>query len=231
MAGTPGDGPVDEAYLHLNIELADSAPGSLIAGFDVLPGVSGPPMAGSADRRPDAILALNLVGHTGQAYLREQLDPLRIGSAVPDSARGPAPEGWKPFALLTNRERTVPGSGVKLPLELQNAGELRHGTWQPDDDEADSRALWHLDDDELTVRVPWAMLGFADPSGRRVGVPQGGKLTTQVSPGVTVSLTASGTDQAVGQVRWSGWNRPMYTERLKQGATQVRDAALAVTTD
>ena len=221
---------VDEAYLYLDVQLAGSAPGSLIAGFDVLPGVTGPPMAGSADRRPDAALALNLVGHTGQAYLRDQLDPLRVGPAVPGSARGPAPDGWRPFELLTNREHTVPTSRVKLPLELQNAGVLLHGSWQPDDEDADNRAFWHLDDDRLRVRVPWAMLGFADPSGRRVGVPKGGKLTTQVSPGVTVSLTASGTDQAIGPVRWTGWNRPAYTERLKQGATRLRDAALAVTT-
>jgi hypothetical protein len=46
---------------------------------------------------------------------------------------------------------------------------------------------------------------------------------------VTVSLTASGTEQAIGQVKWPNWNRPNYTERLKQGAAQLRDAALTVT--
>jgi hypothetical protein len=73
------------------------------------------------------------------------------------------------------------------------------------------------------------MLGFADPSAHRVGVPQKGKLTTQVSPGVTVSLTASGTEQTIGQVTWADWGRPGYVERLKQGAEQFRNAALAVT--
>ena len=220
---------VDEEYLHLRAKLADSAPGTMMIMFDVLPGVTGAPMPGSSDRRPDAVFALNLVGHSGQAYVRNQLDPMKLDFKVPASDRGPAPNGWKPVELVVNRALTMPRTGVKLPVELQNVGQLRHGTWDPRDDEADSRALWQLDGDDLTVRVPWAMLGFADPSARRVGVPKNGRLTTQVSPGVTVSLTASGTDQAIGPVRWPAWTRPYYTERLKQGAADLRDAALVAT--
>ncbi|MET0416345.1 MAG: hypothetical protein ABW022_10020 [Actinoplanes sp.] len=218
----------DEAYLHLDIELAGSPPGSLLVGFDVLPGLTGTPMAGSGDRRPDAVFALNLVGHTGQAYLRNQLDPLVLDADVAASVRGPAPDGWKPFELLLNRPLTVPSTGAKLAVELQNAGQLRYG--EPADD---SRALWHSDGDRLTIRVPWAMLGFADPSSHRVAVPKktGDRwaLTTEVAPGVRVSVTASGTDQSLGQVTWDNWSRPGYTERLKYGAEQFRDASLSVT--
>jgi hypothetical protein len=165
-------------------------------------------MAGSTDRRPDAVFALNLVGRTGQAYVREQLDPMPLDQAVPEARRGPAPTGWRAFELLVDR---VP------PVELQNAGLLQEGV------------LWHLAKNRLTVSVPWAMLGFADPSSREVGVPRAGKLTFQTSPGVTVSASASGTDQRIGQVTWNTWHTPSYTERLKQGASAFRDAALSVT--
>jgi hypothetical protein len=207
----------DEAYLHLRIELAGSPPGTLLAGFDVLPAITGPPMAGSGDRRPDAVFALNLMGRGGQAYIRNQLDPVRLDVGVPASARGPAPDGWKPFELVMNRK----------PVELQNPGLLTYGDWRS----TDSLALWHRDGDKLEIRVPWAMLGFADPSTHQVGVPAKGVLTTQVSPGVTVSLTASGTEQAIGQVSWENWYRPRYTERLKRGAGQFRDAALSQVSD
>jgi hypothetical protein len=60
-------------------------------------------------------------------------------------------------------------------------------------------------------------------------VPAKGVLTTQVSPGVTVSLTASGTESAIAQVTWENWNRPSCTERLKEGAGQFRGAALSQT--
>jgi len=79
------------------------------------------------------------------------------------------------------------------------------------------------------MRVPWSMLAFADPSSHEVGVPRSGKLTFSTSPGVGVSLSASGTDQVAGQVTWSTWNVPLYTERLKSGASAFRDAALSVT--
>jgi hypothetical protein len=208
---------VDESYVHLRIDLGDPRPGALTLGFDVLPGVSGPPAPGTSNGDADAAFTLDLVSRTGQAYLRNELDPLPLDDDLPESARGPDVPGWKPFELVVNRAQTV-------PAEIQNAGALRYGT--PADD---SRALWYLDGDDLVLRVPWALLGYADPSSHRVGVPRGRTLTTEVSPGVGVVVSASGTDQTTGEVNWVNWNRPYYTERLKQGAEQLRDAALDVT--
>ena len=101
---------------------------------------------------------------------------------------------------------------------VPNAGPLRYGTWDPADPRADSRALWHFDGADLVLRAPWALLGFSDPSAHRIGA--------QVSPGVTITLPSSGRTRAV---TWPNWNRPYYTERLKQGAELFRDAALSVT--
>jgi hypothetical protein len=223
---------VDEAYVQLQIKLGAAAPDALALGFDVLPGLTGSPFPGGTDRRADAVLALNLVARTGQAYLRNQLDPMPLDLAVPAARRGPAPGGWKPFELIVDRPLTIPRTGEKLPIELQNAGLLRYGDWDPGDGNADSRALWHRDGDELTVRVPWALLGFADPSAHSVGVPKPAgngpaTLNTQVSPGIAVSLTAAGSVQPAGQVTRVNWNRPYYGERLKEGAGQFRDALTA----
>lgn len=205
---------VDEAFLRLRIRLGRPDPGPLTLGFDVLPALTGPPAPGSTNRAADAAFRLDPVARTGQAYLRAQLDPLPLDGPVPASARGPAAPGWRQFELLVNRARTVPSTGEKLPAELQNAGALRYGS------------LWERDGDDLVVRVPWAMLGFADPSRHMVGVPAGRELRTHAAPGVGVTVSASGTDQPAGQVTWVNWNRPYYTERLKQGAEQFRDAAL-----
>ena len=109
-------------------------------------------------------------------------------------------------------------------VDLQNAGLLRYGT-----PAEDTRSLWYAEDGDLVLRVPWALIGFADPSSREVGVPRPPRLTTQVSPGVRVTLTASGTDQALGTVTWPGWNQPAVTERLKTGAERFRDAVLSLT--
>jgi hypothetical protein len=221
---------VDESYVNLRITLGGSPPDSLALGFDVLPGLTGAPFAGSGDHKPDAVLALNLGARTGQAYLRDELDPMPLDYAVPDSRRGPAPPGWKPFNLLVNRPRTVPGSRQRLPLELQDAGILRYGSWGTPDPRADSRSVWHVEGDDLVVRVPWALLGFADPSSHEVAVPKSSgagqaTLSTQVSPGITMSITAAGSVQQLTQLTWVNWARPGYAERLKEGADRWRDAA------
>jgi hypothetical protein len=225
----------DESYVDLRITLGDSPPGKLTLGFDVLPDLTGTPMTGSADRKADAALALNLVARTGQAYLRDRLDPLPLDFAVPDSLRGPLPSGWKPYELIVDRSLTIPSTGQRLPIELQNAGLLRYGTWDPDNPDSDSRSLWHMDGADLAVRVPWALLGFADPSAHQVGVPAKSgrdyRLTRRTSPGIALSLTASGTTQTAPQFTWQNWTNPHYTERLKQGAEAFRNAALSVTGD
>jgi hypothetical protein len=212
---------VDESSVRLRIGLGTPVPGTLTIGFDVLPGLTGSPAPGTADRSADAAFFLDTVARTGQAYLRKQLDPLPLDVAVPVAERGPAAIGWQRVELIVDRALTVPSTGEKLPAELQNAGLLRYGSTA-----VDSRALWERDGDDLVVRVPWAMLGFADPSKHMVGVPDGRKLTLQAAPGIGVTVSATGTDQAAGNVTWVNWNRTYYTERLKQGAEQFRDAAL-----
>lgn len=212
---------VDESWVHVRLRLGNPPPSTLTLGFDVLPRLTGPPPPGSGDRAADAAFVLDTLGRGGQAYLRGDLDPMPLDYPVPTSSRGPAPPGWRRFELIVNRTLTVPTTGEKLPAELQNAGLLRYGT-----PAADSRNLWYRDGDDLVIRVPWAMLGYADPSKHMVGVPRSGELTLEASPGVAITVSSSGTDQPTGNVTWTNWNRVHYTERLKQGADRFRDAAL-----
>jgi hypothetical protein len=202
----------DESYAQLEITLGHPRPDAVTLSFDVLPALTGEPPPGSGDRWGDAAFTLDLVARTGQAYVREQLDPVQLDARAPASIRGPAPKGWRRAELVATR------SG---PVRLQNVGDLRYG------------ALWSISGDDLTVRVPWALLGYADPSSHEVAVPLPVRsgvapLTTQISPGVGVTVSAAGTDQQTGGVTWVNWNRTYFTERVKQGAQAFRDAAVDV---
>jgi len=53
-------------------------------------------------------------------------------------------------------------------------------------------------------------------------------LTTQPTPGITMSITAAGSAQQLNQLTWVNWTRPDYAERLKEGADRWRDAALGL---
>jgi len=222
---------VDESYLHIAVPLTDPPPASLTLSFDVLPAMSGPPPPGSLSREADAAVVLDLTGRTGQAYLRDELDPLPLDWRPAASVRGSAPDGWQRFELMLNRDLILPRTGEKLPAEIQNAGLLRYG-----DPVTDSRSLWSISGRTLTVRVPWGFLGFADPSAHQVGVPKrdkAGRATprAETSPGVRVIVSAGGVDRALGDVTWAGWNRVYHTERLKTGADAVRAAMRDVTSD
>jgi hypothetical protein len=216
--------PVDESYLHLSIRLPDPAPARVTLGLDVLPALTGAPPPGSTDGGADAAFELDLQRHTGQAWIRTGLDPLPLDHQLADGAR-PAPvRGWQRYQLIVNRELVIPTTGRRLPAELMEVGALRHGSWDPADPAADSRALWQLNGSALTVRVPWAMAGFGDPSSHQVLVVSGSTGRSVTSPGVDVTISDGRTARAVTRVRWEDWQRVRYSERLKQGAWQLRDA-------
>jgi hypothetical protein len=216
---------VDEAYVHLSLRLAEPVPDRLTVGLDVLPALTGPPPPGGSDPRADAALVLDLAGRTGQAWIRTQLDPVPLDHAAPAADRPAPAAGWQRYQLVINRDLVVPSTGRRLPVELFEAGRLRHGSWDPAEAGADSRALWRRDGPALTLRIPWAMAGFADPSSHRVLVPRAAGTTTETSPGIGVLLSAgAGPDQHLGPVRWPGWQRTYHRQRLKQGAQAVRDA-------
>jgi hypothetical protein len=215
---------VDESYLHLAVTLTEPAPDALTVGLDTLADLTGGPPPGAGDRRPDAAFVLDLRAATGQAWIRAELDPLPLDYPVPASER-PAPVGgWVPYHLVTNRDYVVPGLGTRNPVELFNAGLLRHGTLDPAAPGADSRALWHRDGARLDIRIPWGLAGFSDPSSLRVLVPKGSEPNAVTTPGVTVWLSAAGVDQVAGKVTWEPWQRVYYAERLKPNADVLRDA-------
>ncbi len=221
---------IDESYVHLRLTLTDPVPASVTIGMDVLPGLRGAPAPGSDDTSSDAALTLNLADHTGQAYLRTELDPMPLDYPVPATARGPAPDGWKPFQLIVNRDLTVPATGRKLPVELFDAGVLRYGRWDQASPSADSRNLWYRDGDDIVIRVPWALAAYADPSSHRVHLPKPmpwpdtSMLSTQTSPGIGLTASATRTGQPIGTVHWDDWTRVYYAPRLKKGAEAFRDA-------
>jgi hypothetical protein len=196
-------------------------------GLDAAPAVAGPGPPGSTDARADTAVVLDLGRRTGQAWIRDVLDPIRLDYRLPAGSRPDPVHGWRPLQLIINRPLTLPSTGAAMRAEFQNVGELRHGSWDPADPAFDSRALWRLDGDTVRLRLPWPFAGLADPSSHQALVPAlaGHTATT---PGLGVTVTAGGSTESLGTVHWRDWNAVGYTERLKAGADQVATAMLAV---
>lgn len=65
----------DPSYIHLGIRFARRPAGRVTVGLDTIAAVTGQPPPGSTDRRADFALVLNPARETGQAWVRDQLNP------------------------------------------------------------------------------------------------------------------------------------------------------------
>ena len=232
----PGDGPVrsatarvDEAYLHLDVELIEAVSRPVTITLDVLPELTGDPAPGTSDADADVALQLDPLTRTGRLRIHRELDAAVLdGAAAAPALSAASVQGWVAPRLLTNRAALAPGTGTTLPPEYLDLGELRWGSWDPSDRSYDSRASWRSGGRTVRVRLPWALVGMSDPSSHQVLVPAWGEQTV-TTDGVGLGVTTGGQSARPGLVTWKGWERVAYRARLKAGAGAVRDAFTALT--
>src|SRR3954452_16603920 len=117
--------------------------------------------------------------------------------------------------------RGLEGGGARLEPELGDVGELVRGSWDPDDEDYDSLATWQVDDAHRTVRlrIPWPMLGLADPSSK-VALGAGGPPARVPIDGLGLRFEVDGSTNALAYT-WPRWNTVPHTERLKAGSAVV----------
>ena len=170
-----------------------------------------------------------------------------------DRYRDPTPGTFTPLRMVINRGYTVPVTDERVPFESVETGRLRYGNGNPDAPDYDSLADVHVapSADAIELRLPWQLLNVADPSRRRrLGdfwtegldsyeeyeaidvaaasyAPADADGTARPLDGET-NLTHSAPGVVDGRLRSlrfvpPTWDRPAYTERLKESAGPVAD--------
>ena len=218
----PADGPLeyvlvraDASYVHLDVTGRDATPSDLTVLVDTLPG-------GGPHKGPDYKVVVDREAGTARAYVRRELDPIRLYAReqidYPEGDDAP----WHLFRQLMNRSHTI--AGQRHEPELGDVGELVEGTWDTDDADYNSLASWRVDDAHHTLhlRLPWPMLGLADPSSRTaLGTGRPAQLVPIEGLGLTFEVDES---RHRLDYSWKTWNSIGHTERLVSGADLLGEA-------
>lgn len=197
----------DASWVHIDITGRDATPEKITIDADVLPGPQKADYRIEVDRRAG----------TAQLLVRKALDPMRLDTSMaryhPDRDKP-----WHLYRLMVNRR--YPGH----PAEYQDVGNLKQGNWDPKADDYDSLATWQVLDkhDTVKLRIPWSMLGLADPSSR-TALGEGTPAKLVKIPGINFTVTADG-DSVEQHFDWTEWNYTKYEERLKAGTKALKDA-------
>ena len=207
----------DASFVYVDVAYASAAREPLIVSADVVPGNTGRTSDGESDYRVE----IDPRAGNGRALVRAALDPARLDTWEPLPQDG---EPWHLYRLITNRSY----AGVTdSTMEYQDVGTLVRGRWDPADPGYNSLATWRAGGDTVRMRIPWAMLGFADPSSRTV-LGAGDPATTQTVSGITLSFSVGGSVPYRTRFTWPTWTETRYAERAKAGQAQVGVAFAAL---
>jgi len=196
----------DASWVHLDITFRSTAPTRFVVDADVVPG----------PRKADYRLLMERDSATMQ--VRRSLDPIRLDTATRPYRPGEdAP--WHTYALITNRVYSEPGRSH--PAEYQHVGKLIRGTWDPKSKAYNSLATWSRRGNRIQVRLPWSLLGMADPSSR-TALGEGTPADLVPITDIRFTLTA-GRTTVPARFTWDTWNYTTYSERRKAGLKVLTD--------
>lgn len=227
----------DEAFLYLRLRFDGPVPDAITLGFDVLPGQGAGGLPGTAGVAPEADIAVELRdnGSAGRVSNWAGADPTTVlyGAAldflpVDEADLADGSGVWVARQLIVNRPMTVPSSGQQFATELFDVSELIVAPTDPASDGFDARAHLWAGADDIALRLPWGLLGFADPSSlQAVSVGQDGTIAAVPTPGLELTVDGVG-DPVTVAIGWEPWNVVTWTERLKDGVDVFSEATLDV---
>jgi hypothetical protein len=201
----------DASWVHLDVTLRDALPARLAIEADVVPGPD------AADYRVE----VDTGARTARLDVRRELDPIRLDTAVRPYRPG-QDDPWHLYSLITLEQQTL--GGTSYDAEYEDVGQLVEGDWDPASTAYDSTSTWLLDEDRRTIRLrlPWSMLGLADPSAR-TALGEGTPAQLVPIDGIGLTFDADGAQERL-DFAWPTWNNTSYTRRPKAGIDVVEKA-------
>jgi hypothetical protein len=170
---------------------------SFTIGVDARPGGGGGlPGTRHLGRADD--VAVTVVGHRARVLQAAFWEPTGALWAASDGIPPALP--WQPARMLISHPLRRPDTGHQIPARTWTLGPLtvtRHAG-------------------VAIVRLPWMLLGFADPSSHAIFEIRNGSVSLAHVRSVRIDVVLGGgrllSTRAIG---WPGWNSVQFTERRK----------------
>jgi hypothetical protein len=131
----------------------------------------------------------------------------------------PGSGAWVHPLQIVNRPYAVPATDAYRPPEFHELDPLPIGSGDPANPNFDQRTLVAADGKVVEVRLPWALLGYSDPSSLKLyeehpkeatTTIEGGRVGIAVLSDRSALLTTSG-------YAWDAWQAVTWNERRKAG--------------
>lgn len=237
----------DEAYVYLSIRLDhpfDPAKEKIEMGTDSLPGGNrhGPELPGKTlDEGLETLITIGKDEETGVKIAADYDMEKRLYGYVYGMIDMSAKEQkddsglFDDWRLPVSLKMEPPDTKTAHPYENVVVGSLKRGTDNPASAAYDSLAMWQYEGSFIELRIPWMLLGLADPSSLRAvsyDMPKKAFATEKIDgirfvPWIVNKETnrvvgledrnASGSYPVtrIPKYTWEGWDTVTYTERLK----------------
>jgi hypothetical protein len=219
----------DEEYLYLRLRLDPSESWRdhpITIGLDTRPrGNRGSPNQPGVF--PSADVALVVGPDRAQLFqaawwepTRLLYGPLGLGYIKIDPAElKPGSGAWVHPLQIVNKPYVVPATGEKRPVELHELDSLPIGGGDPSSRDFDNRTLVAAQGKVVEVRLPWALLGYSDPSSLLLyEVHPKGPTTTLKGGRVGIAVLSDGSALLkTSGYAWDPWQRVAWNERKKAG--------------
>lgn len=135
-----------------------------------------------------------------------------------------------PWRLPTDLGFYLPQTKETKPFHSVEVGKMINGIADPKQPSFNSLADWYAKGNVLEIRIPWMLLGFTDPSSKKVWnyLYRAGRFEEVATDHVTIMpiLLPQEANTPVQSLsyQWDNWTSPRYHERKKRSFYDIHDA-------
>lgn len=243
----------DEAYVYVGMTLEqpfDPKKSQVYLGTDVLPGGDQPVNELPGKSLSEGLEGMVVIGTDEETQVKvapsydfHQRLYGRYGYWMLEDLTAEQKKQFRPWKLAVSLTMTPPDTRFANPFKDMTVGKLLRGTSDRNSEAFNSLTSWQYSGNEVELRIPWMLLGFADPSSLQVidygPLKKDRTFATTKTQGITFVPWIK--DRASGNVSWPGgtggtldlggqpkytwspWETVKYTEHLKSGYTALKE--------